>query len=52
MVIRGSYMYKFSVYKDMKKNNNDRRRKKVAVGKAAAHLCLTLIIKESSMIGW
>ena len=26
--------------------NNDKRRKEVAVGKVAAHLCLTLIIKE------
>ena len=39
-------MHKFSVSKDMKKINNDKRRKKVAVGKVAAHLCLTLIIKE------
>ena len=28
-----------------KKINNDKRRKEVAVGKVAAHLCLTLIIK-------
>jgi hypothetical protein len=46
MVIRGSYMHKFSVSKDMKKFNNDGRRKEVAVGKVVAHLCLTLIIKE------
>ena len=26
--------------------NNDERRKEVAGGKAATHLCLTLIIKE------
>ena len=39
-------MHKFSVSKDMKKINNDKRRKEVAVGKVAAHLCLTLIIKE------
>jgi hypothetical protein len=26
--------------------NNDQRRKEVAVGKVAAHLCLTIIIKE------
>jgi hypothetical protein len=30
----------------MKKNNNDKRRRDMVVGKAAAHLCLTLIIKE------
>ena len=29
-----------------KKNNNDKRRSKVAVGKVASHLCLSLIIKE------
>ena len=29
-----------------KKNDNDKRRKEVVVGKVAAHLCLTLIIKE------
>jgi hypothetical protein len=39
-------MHEFSVSKDMKKINNDKRRKGVAVGKVAAHLCLTLIIKE------
>ena len=39
-------MHEFSVSKDMKKINNDKRRKEVAVGKVAAHLCLTLIIKE------
>ena len=39
-------MHEFSVRKDMKKINNDKRRKEVAVGKVAAHLCLTLIIKE------
>jgi len=30
----------------MKKINNDKRRKEVVVGKVAAHLCLTLIIKK------
>jgi hypothetical protein len=30
----------------MKKINNDKRRKGVIVGKALAHLCLTLIIEE------
>ena len=40
-------MHKFSVSKDMKKEtNNDKRRKEVALRKVAAHLCLTLIIKE------
>ena len=29
-----------------KKIDNDKRRKEVVVGKVAAHLCLTLIIKE------
>jgi hypothetical protein len=56
MVIRGSYMDKFSVSKDMRKTNNDEGRKEVAVGKVATHLCLTLIIKELklvlSRIGW
>ena len=47
MVMCGSYMHKFSVSKDMKKKtNNAKRRKEVVVGKVAAHLCLTLIIKE------
>jgi hypothetical protein len=39
-------MHEFSVGKDMKNINNDKRRREVAVGKVAAHLCLTLIIKE------
>jgi hypothetical protein len=30
----------------MLKINNDKRRKEVALRKVAAHLCLTLIIKE------
>jgi hypothetical protein len=46
MVICGNYMHKFSVGKDIKKINNDERRKEVVVRKVAAHLCLTLIIKE------
>ena len=46
MVLCGSYIHEFSVSKDMEKYNNDKRRKEVAVGKVAAHLCLTLIIKE------
>ena len=43
MVICGSYMFKFSVSKDMKKEDIIR---KVAIWKVAAHLCLTLIVKE------
>ena len=43
MVICGSYMFKFSVNKNMKKMDII---KEVAVGKVAAHLCLTLIGKE------
>ena len=30
----------------IKKINNDKRRRDMVVGKVAAHLCLTLIIKE------
>jgi hypothetical protein len=49
MVICGSYMHKFNVDKDMKKKKltmiKGERRWSV-VGKMAAHLCLTLIIKE------
>ena len=45
-LVCGSYIHGFSVSKDMKKINNDKRRKEVAVGKVAAHLCLTLTIKE------
>jgi hypothetical protein len=37
MLIRGSYMHKSSVSKDMKKINNDKRRKEVAVREVAAH---------------
>jgi hypothetical protein len=44
MVICGSYMFEFSVSKDMKKREDIV--KEVAVGKVAAHLCLTLIVKE------
>ena len=43
MIICGSYMFGFSVSKGMKKDDIIRE---VAVGKVAAHLCLTLIIKE------
>ena len=43
MVVCGSYMFEFSVGKDMKKGGYN---KEVAVGNVAAHLCLTLIVKE------
>ena len=43
MVVCGSYMYEFSVSKDMKKKEVLRE---VAVGKVVAHLCLILIVKE------
>jgi hypothetical protein len=47
MVICESYMHEFSVNKDMKnKFNNDKKRREVEIEKVAAHLCLTLIIKE------
>ena len=45
MVICGSYKFKFSVSKDMKKIII----REVAVGKVATRLCLTLIIKELKM---
>ena len=38
-------MRKFSVSKDMENKKHDIT-KEVAVGKVAAHLCLTLIVKE------
>jgi hypothetical protein len=50
-VICGSYMHEFSVSKDMKKYDNGKRRKEVAIGKVAAHLCLTLITKELKISG-
>jgi hypothetical protein len=43
MVIYGSYMFEFSVSKDMTKKDIIRE---VAVGKVAAYLCRTLIVKE------
>ena len=55
MVICGSYTFKFSVCKNMKKLQVQRNpcfiERHVAVGKVAAHLCLTLIVKESKMSG-
>ena len=44
MIICGSYMFEFSVSKDMEKK--DIIREGVAVGEVATHLCLTLIVKE------
>ena len=60
MVLCRSYMHEFSVCKDMKKdnkkNNNIKKGKEVAVGKVAAHLCLTQMMKVLkimlNMIGW
>ena len=43
VVICRSYMFEFSVRKDMKRKDIIRE---VVVGKVAAHLCLTLIVKE------
>jgi hypothetical protein len=43
MVICGSYMFDFSVSKDMKKKDIIRE---VAVGKIVARLCLTIIVKD------
>ena len=42
MVICGSYLFEFSVGKDMKKKDIIRE---VAIGKVVAHLCLTLVVK-------
>ena len=47
-----SYMFEFRVNKDMKKMDMIRE---VAVGKVAAQLCLTLIVKELKICiehGW
>ena len=38
MVICGSYIFEYSVSKDIIRE--------VAIGKVAAHLCLTLIVKK------
>jgi hypothetical protein len=43
MIICGSYMFEFSVSKDTNKKDIIRE---VAIGKVAAHLCLTLIINK------
>jgi len=43
MVICESYMFEFSVSKDMKSMFHMRE---VVVGKIATHLCLTLLVKE------
>jgi hypothetical protein len=44
MVTCGSYMFEFSVSKDMKKKKDII--KEVAIGKVVADLCLTLIVKK------
>jgi hypothetical protein len=47
IIVCRSYVHGFSVSKDMNFIfDKDKRRKEVVVGKVAAHLCLTLIIKE------
>jgi hypothetical protein len=47
MVLCGSYMFEFSVSKDMmRKKITMIKGREVAKGKATAHLCLTLIVKE------
>ena len=46
MIIPRSYMHKFNVNKNTENFNNDKKRRKVTIRKVAAHLCLTLIIKE------
>ena len=43
MVTCESFMFEFSVSKDLKKNDIIRE---VAIGKVATHLCLTLIVKD------
>jgi hypothetical protein len=43
MVMCGSYMFEFSVSKDMKKKVIIRE---LAIGKVAAYLYLTLLVKE------
>ena len=54
MVICGSYVFQFSVSKDMKKYIYIIR--EVAVGKVVAHFCLTLMSKNRelmlSIVGW
>jgi hypothetical protein len=52
MGICGSYMFEFSISKDMKKKDIMRE---VAVGKVTAHLCLTLraaLHLEAGPIWW
>jgi hypothetical protein len=43
MIICESYMFEFSISRDIKRVDI---RKEVTVGKVTAHLCLTLIVKE------
>jgi hypothetical protein len=52
MGICGSYMFEFSISKDMKKKDIMRE---VAVGKVTAHLCITLraaLHLEAGPIWW
>ena len=46
IIIRGSYMFEYSVSKDMRNKLNEFTRREVTVGRVATHLCLTLIVKE------
>ena len=48
MIICESYMFEFSVDKDLKKNSKEEEEeeREVVVGKVATHLCQTLIVKE------
>ena len=50
MVICESYMFEFSVDKDLKKNSKEEEEeeemREVVVGKVATHLCQTLIVKD------
>jgi len=49
MVLCGSYMFEFSVSKDMKKKTNNDERRILAY---LIVLCLTLIVKELKCIFW
>jgi hypothetical protein len=55
MVICGSYTFESSVSKDMKKLQVQRNpcftKREVTIRKVAAHLCLTLVVKEVKMSG-
>jgi hypothetical protein len=52
MVIHGSYMFEFSVSKDMRKKKKKKEEvviHEVAVGRVAAQSCLTLVVEELKM---